>query len=68
MGFTPCKAEQPLQGMELQENKAQSTKRENNTGNLFKTVDIDILVTSRNSDRKNHVIYQNKEQTSFEKK
>ena len=23
MGFTPCKAEQPLQGMELQEKEAQ---------------------------------------------
>ena len=23
LGFTPCKAEQPLQGMELQENEAQ---------------------------------------------
>ena len=23
LGFTPCKAEQPLQGMELHENKAQ---------------------------------------------
>ena len=23
LGFTPCKAEQPLQGMELQEKKAQ---------------------------------------------
>ena len=25
------------------------------------TVDIDILVTSRNGDRKNHAIYQNNE-------
>ena len=34
MGFTPCKAEQPLRGMELQEKKAQ--KRLQNTGNLFR--------------------------------
>ena len=74
--FFPCKAEQPLQGMELQEKR--STKRLKHTGNLFRksiqlrgqgkafyrqsmsepscarkeTVDITILVTSRNGDRK----------------
>ena len=26
LGFTPCKAEQPLQGMELQEKEAQNIK------------------------------------------
>ena len=31
-GFTPCKAEQPLQGMEIQ----RSTKRLLHTGNLFR--------------------------------
>ena len=30
LGFIPCKAEQPLQGMELQEKEAQ-----NDIGNLF---------------------------------
>ena len=30
------------------------------------TVDIDILVTSRNGDRKNHAIYENNEWTSLE--
>ena len=34
LGFTPCKAEQPLQGMELQEKEAQ--KRLQRTGNLFR--------------------------------
>ena len=34
MKFTPSKAEQPLQGMELQQNEAQ--KRLKNTGNLFR--------------------------------
>ena len=34
LGFTPCKAEQPLQGMELQEKKAQ--KRLQDTENLFR--------------------------------
>ena len=34
MGFTPCKAEQPLQGMELQEKKAR--KRLQETENLFR--------------------------------
>ena len=34
MGFTPCKAEQPLRGMELQEKEAQ--KRSQHTGNLFR--------------------------------
>ena len=33
-----------------------------------KTVDIDILVTSRNGDRKNHAIHQNNERASQEKK
>ena len=32
--FTPCKAEQPLRGMELQEKKAQ--KRLQDTENLFR--------------------------------
>ena len=32
------------------------------------TVDIDILVTSRNGDKKNHAIYQNNEYTYFENK
>ena len=30
------------------------------------TVDIDILVTPRNGDRKNHAIYENNEWTSLE--
>ena len=34
LGFTPCKAEQPLRGMELQEKKAQ--KRLQDTENLFR--------------------------------
>ena len=34
MGFTPCKAEQPLRGMELQENKHK--KRLQDTENLFR--------------------------------
>ena len=33
LGFTPCKAEQPLQGMEL---RKRSTKRLEHTGNLFR--------------------------------
>ena len=33
LGFTPCKAEQPVQGMELQEKETQKNKH---TGNLFK--------------------------------
>ena len=33
LGCTPCKGEQPLQGMELQGKK--STKRLKHTGNLF---------------------------------
>ena len=33
-GFTPCKAEQPLRGMELQEKEAQ--KRLQHTGNLLR--------------------------------
>ena len=89
MGFTPCKAEQPLQNMELQEKKHKkdcriqeiclertySKKISVNSGikatkiigqrKAFyrqripefscarkETVDIDILVTSRNGDRK----------------
>ena len=32
------------------------------------TVDIDIVVTSRNGERKNHAIYENNEYTSNEKK
>ena len=32
------------------------------------TVDIDILVKSRNRDKKNHAIYQNNEYTFLEKK
>ena len=90
MGFTPCNAEQPLRGMELQEKK-KAQKRLQDTENLFRknlqlkmsvnsglkatkiigerkafyrqripefscatkeTVDIDILVTSSNGDRK----------------
>ena len=88
LGFTPCKVEQPLQGMELKGKK--SAKRLKHTGNLLQekptvhrcllilglkpfigqrkafyrqripepsyarkeTVDTDILVTSRNSDKK----------------
>ena len=89
LGFTTCKAEQPLQSMELQEKK--STIRLKHTGSLFRknlqlkmsvnsrlqttkiigqrktfykqripksscaskeTVDIDILVPSRNVDTK----------------
>ena len=34
LGFTLCKAEQPLQGIELQEKEAQ--KRLQHTGNLFR--------------------------------
>ena len=34
LGFTPCKDEQPLRGMELQEKKAQ--KRLQDTENLFR--------------------------------
>ena len=34
LGFTPCKAEQPLRGMELQEKKAQ--KRLQDKENLFR--------------------------------
>ena len=32
------------------------------------TVDIDIIVTSRNGDRKNHAIYQNNQWTLLDKK
>ena len=34
LGFTPCKAEQPLRGMELQEKKHK--KRLQDTENLFR--------------------------------
>ena len=34
LGFTPCKAEQPLRGMELQEKETQ--KRLQHTGNMFR--------------------------------
>ena len=34
LGFTPCKAKQPLQGMELQEKEAK--KRLKRTENLFR--------------------------------
>ena len=37
LGFTPCKAEQPPQGMELQEKKGKKTqKRLQATENLFR--------------------------------
>ena len=55
MGFAPCKAEQPLQGMELQEKVAQ--KRLQHTGKKFKKVQGNKLLT-----------YQNNEQTYLEKK
>ena len=32
------------------------------------TVDIDILVTSRNGDKKNHAIYQNNKKTFLKKR
>ena len=35
MGFTPCKAEQPLRGMELQEKRSLEILK--HTGNLFGT-------------------------------
>ena len=45
MGFTPCKAEQPLRGMELQEKKAQ--KRLQYTENLFrKNLQLKMSVNS----------------------
>ena len=31
-----------------------------------KTIDIDIIVTSRNGDKKNHANYQNNKQTSLD--
>ena len=67
LGFTPCKAEKLLRGMELQEKKHKKDYRIQKTclertysENMFpdfnlvrkETVDIDILVTSRNGDRK----------------
>ena len=61
MEFTPCKAEQPLRGMELQEKKTTKitgyrkyVEKEPTVPEFScarkKTVDIDILVTSRNGD------------------
>ena len=35
LGFSPCKADQPLQVMALQEKEAQSTKRLKHKGNLI---------------------------------
>ena len=89
MGFTPCKTEQPLRGIELQEKEAQKeysiqeiclestySSKMSDSSRLKatkiigqrkafcrqripecscvrkETVDIDILVTSRNGDRK----------------
>ena len=42
LGFTPCKAEQPLQGMELQE-KAE-IKDSKHTGKLFRKTDKRYLL------------------------
>ena len=36
LGFTQCKAEEPLQGMKLQEKEVESTKRLKHIGNLFR--------------------------------
>ena len=36
LGFTPCKAEQPLRDMELQEKEAQAQNRLQHTGNLLR--------------------------------
>ena len=36
LGFTPCKAVQPLRGMELQERKKKAQKRLLDTENLFR--------------------------------
>ena len=63
MGFTPRKAEQPLWSMELQEKEAQKPLKIKHRRKLKQripesscarkeTVDIDILVISRNGDRK----------------
>ena len=68
MGFTPCKAEQPLQGMELQEKKHKKDCRKGKEikgkhsiyrqripefSDAWKeTVEINIHVTSRNGDKK----------------
>ena len=58
LGFTQCKAEQPLRGMDLRKKKYKRLKR---IEKLFRvsessyarkeTVDIAILRTSRNGDR-----------------
>ena len=65
MGFTPCKAEQPLPGTELQEKESQNIQEIGQRKAFYRqripekrncakkeTVDIAILVTSRNGDRK----------------
>ena len=45
LGFTPCKAEQPLRGMEVQEKK--DPKRLKHTGNLFrKNLQVKYVVNS----------------------
>ena len=36
LGFTPCQAEEPLQGMELEEKKKKAQKRLQATENLFR--------------------------------
>ena len=36
LGFSPCKADQPLKVMALQEKEAQSTKRLKHRGNLIR--------------------------------
>ena len=41
---------------------------ESSSASSHRHPDIDILVTSRNGDRKNHESYQNNDLTSFEKK
>ena len=61
MGFTPCKADQPQQGMELQKKKQKRNKVYSislcswipDSGCERKeTIETDILVTSRNGDIK----------------
>ena len=54
MDFTPCKAQQPLQGMELQEKEAQTDRQRIDESSCARkeTADIDIFLTSRNGDRK----------------
>ena len=51
LGFTPCKTEQPLQGMEFKGKK--STKRLKHTGNLFRK---NLYVNSRFYHRSNETI------------